>query len=279
MTGPLAGRVAFVTGAARGQGRAHAIRLARDGADIVAVDICSQVASVPYEMATEDDLLQTADEVRSLGRRIHTFAADVRDREALQRGLTDGVEDLGRLDVVCANAGIFSVGATHELSPAAWREMIDINLSGVWHTAKVSIPHLIDSGGGAMILVSSTNGVLPAPMYAHYVAAKHGVVGLMKVLALELGPYGVRVNALLPSGVRTEMVLGFDGLTDLDAKYVGGELSVEDAPSLMDPADISNVVSFLASDDAIYVTGAVVPVTGGAIKAAVRTRDEGTAST
>jgi (+)-trans-carveol dehydrogenase len=274
VNGGLAGRVAFVTGAARGQGRAHAVRLAQDGADIIAMDICGEVASVPYQMARGEDLERTAEEVRGVGRRIHTFQADVRDFAELEEGLADGIGDIGGLDIVCANAGIFSTGAAHELSAEAWKAMIDTNLRGTWHTAKAAIPHLISGGGGTVILTSSMNGILPAPMYAHYVAAKHGVIGLTKSLALELGPYRIRVNAVLPGGVKTDMIAGFQGLTDLDAEYVGAAADTESIPFLLDPADISNVVAFLASDDSMYVTGAALPVAGAAIKAVTRALGE-----
>src|SRR5689334_18231217 len=159
MAGRVEGKVAFVTGAARGQGRSHAIRLAEEGADIIAVDLCGQVDSVPYPMSTPGDLAQTVKEVESLDRRIVATQADVRDAVALKSALDAGVSELGRLDIVCANAGIFSF-STEELTEQAWRDMIDINLTGVWHTTRAAVPHLVEGGrGGSIILTSSTAGL------------------------------------------------------------------------------------------------------------------------
>ncbi|HEY0804644.1 MAG TPA: mycofactocin-coupled SDR family oxidoreductase, partial [Pseudonocardiaceae bacterium] len=207
MTGRVAGKVAFITGAARGQGRSHAIRLAEEGADIIAVDICRQVDSVPYPMATPEDLAETVKAIEALDRRIHAVAADVRDYGALKAALDDGVAQLGRLDIVSANAGIASYGQADELDETTWQDMIDTNLTGVWHTAKAAIPHLIEQGtGGSIVLTSSTAGLMAMPNLAHYVSAKHGVVGLMRTLALELAPHFIRVNSVHPTGVNTPMV-------------------------------------------------------------------------
>src|ERR1700733_13802396 len=174
------GKVACITGAARGQGRSHAIRLAQEGADIIAIDICAQVDSVPYAMATPDDLAETVKEVEALNRRIVATQADVRDYDALKAALDDGVRKLGRLDIVSANAGIVSSRRAGELSEQSWQDVIDINLTGVWHTAKAAVPHLIDGGrGGSIILTSSAAGLKASRNIAHYVSAKHGLVGLM----------------------------------------------------------------------------------------------------
>jgi SDR family mycofactocin-dependent oxidoreductase len=190
MTGRVEGKVAFITGAARGQGRSHAVRLAEEGADIIAVDICAQIGSVPYEMATPADLAETVREVEALDRRIVAAEADVRDYAALKAALDDGVAQLGGLDIVSANAGIASFAPAADLEEATWQDMIDVNLTGVWHAAKAAIPHLIAGGrGGSIVLTSSTAGLVALPNMAHYVAAKHGVVGLMRTLALELAPH------------------------------------------------------------------------------------------
>ena len=264
MSARLAGKVAFVTGAARGQGRSHAVRLAQEGADIIAVDICGQLDSVPYPMATEDDLRQTVDAVQALDRRIVATKADVRDFERLKQALDDGVSELGRLDIVSANAGIFSIGAGHELSASSWKDMIDVNLTGVWHTAKAAVPHLSDGGGGSIVLTSSGNGAAPAAMFAHYVAAKYGVVGLMKSLALELASRGIRVNALMPGAVATDMIKGFRDVTMESVRY-----APSDPPNrmmkLLQPVEISNALVYLVSDEARYVTGAAFPVMGMAL--------------
>src|ERR1700730_4124464 len=197
MAGRVAGKVAFITGAARGQGRSHAIRLAQEGADIIAVDLAGQIGSVPYPMATPDDLAETVKEVEALDRRIVATQADVRDYAAVKAALDDGVAQLGRLDIVSANAGISSVGPAVELPEQTWQDMIDTNLTGVWHTAKAAIPHLIAGGrGGSIVLTSSAAGLMAYPNVAHYVSAKHGVVGLMKTLALELAPHMIRVNSV-----------------------------------------------------------------------------------
>jgi SDR family mycofactocin-dependent oxidoreductase len=274
MPGRVEGKVAFITGAARGQGRSHAIRLAQEGADIIAVDICQQIESVPYPMATPDDLEQTVKEVEALDRRIVATQADTRDYEALKAALDAGVDQLGRLDIVSANAGIFSFGTLDELPDREWRDMLDVNLTGVWHAAKAAIPHLRAAGGGSIILTSSDLGLEGMPNVGHYVAAKHGVVGLMRTLALELAPDFIRVNSLHPTTVNTGMIQN-------DATY---ELFAADLPKAertrevvserfqainalpipwVEPADISNAVLWLASDESRYVTGVTLPIDAG----------------
>ncbi len=208
MTGRVAGKVALITGAARGQGRSHALRLAQEGADIIALDICRQIESVPYPLATPEDLEETARQVKELGQSVVTHEADVRDADALIAAVNDGVAQLGRLDIVIANAGILSVGASFELSEQTWSQVIDTNLSGVWRTTKAAVPHLIAGGnGGSIILTSSIAGLIGQPGIGHYVAAKHGVVGLMKTLALELAPLNIRVNSIHPTNVDTGMIM------------------------------------------------------------------------
>jgi SDR family mycofactocin-dependent oxidoreductase len=202
----LEGKVAFVTGAARGQGRSHTGRLAEEGADIVAVDIASQIDTVPYTMARPDDLALTVKEVEALDRRIVATEVDVRDYNGLKAALDDGVDQLGRLDIVSANAGIVGYAAAEELSEQAWRNMIDVNLTGAWHTVKAAIPHLRAGGGGSIVITSSDAGLEAAPNAAHYGASKHGVVGLMRALADELAPDMVRVNTVHPGSVNTDMV-------------------------------------------------------------------------
>jgi (+)-trans-carveol dehydrogenase len=202
----LEGKVAFITGAARGQGRSHAVRLAEEGADIVAVDIASQIDTVPYTMGTPEDLAQTVKEVEALDRRIVATAVDVRDYDALKAALDDGVAQLGRLDVVAANAGIVSFGAGTELAEQAWRNVIDVNLTGVWHTVKAAVPHLRAAGGGSIVITSAVGGLKGVPNLAHYAAAKHGLVGLMRTLANELAPEMIRVNTVHPGSVDNDMI-------------------------------------------------------------------------
>jgi (+)-trans-carveol dehydrogenase len=275
MAGKLEGKVAFITGAARGQGRSHAIRLAEEGADIIAVDICDQVGSVPYPMATPEDLTETVKEVEALDRRIVATQADVRDYGALKKALDDGVAELGRLDIVSANAGIASYGQAAELDETTWQDMIDINLTGVWHAAKAAIPHLIAGGrGGSIVLTSSTAGLLAIPNMAHYVSAKHGVVGLMRTLALELAPHFIRVNSVHPTGVDTPMVQNdasmrlflpdVENPTAEQYAEVMGSLNALPIP-WVEPRDISNAVLFLASDEARYITGVTLPIDAGSV--------------
>ena len=274
MAGRVAGKVAFITGAARGQGRSHAIRLAQEGADIIAVDLAGQIGSVPYAMATPDDLAETVKEVEALDRRIVATQADVRDYGALKAAVDEGVAQLGHLDIVSANAGIFSFGTMEELDETHWQDMIDVNLTGVWHAAKAAIPHLRANGGGSMILTSSTAGLQALPNTGHYNAAKHGVVGLMRTLALELAPDMIRVNSVHPTAVNTDMIQN-SATYELFASDLPvaertrealasrfGELNVLPIP-WVEPVDISNAVLWLASDEARYVTGVTLPVDAG----------------
>src|SRR5437588_3657430 len=269
MTGRVEGKVAFITGAARGQGRSHAVTLAREGADIIAVDIAAQVGTVPYPMATPEDLAQTVKEVEAAGRRIVATVADVRDYDALKEALDDGVARLGRLDIVSANAGITSYGRAEDLAEQTWRDMIDVDLTGVWHAAKAAIPHLRAAGGGSMILTSSDAGLKPLQNLAHYGAAKHGVIGLMRTLALELAADFIRVNALAPTAVDTPMVMNsatyrllrpdLENPTSDDMAGPAAALNALPIP-WVEPVDISNAVLWLASDEARYVTGVALPV-------------------
>ena len=210
MTGRLDGKVAFVTGAARGQGRSHAVRLAEEGADIIAVDLCAEVDSVVpfYAGSTPADLDETVRRVEALDRRIVAAQADVRDIDALTRAVDDGVAQLGRLDVVVANAGIFTFGTeTHKVEEQTWQDLMDINLTGVWHTVKAATPPLLEAGpGGSVVLISSLAGFKGLANVAAYTTTKHGVVGLMKVLANELGAHGIRVNSIHPNAIDTPMV-------------------------------------------------------------------------
>jgi (+)-trans-carveol dehydrogenase len=273
MTGRVEGKVAFITGAARGQGRSHAIRLAQEGADIIAVDICRQIDTVPYPMATPDDLAATVKEVESLDRRIVAAQADVRDYGALKGALDEGVAQLGRLDIVSANAGIFSMGTAADLPEQAWQDMIDVNLTGVWHAAKAAIPHIIAGGrGGSIILTSSAAGLEGMENIGHYVAAKHGVVGLMRTLALELAPRSIRVNSVHPTTVNTDMIQNdttyrmfrpdLDHPDRQDAEAAFTSINALPVP-WVEPVDISNAILFLASDEARYITGVTLPIDAG----------------
>jgi SDR family mycofactocin-dependent oxidoreductase len=210
MAGRVEGKVAFVTGAARGQGRSHAVRLAQEGADIIAVDVCKPISrSSEIPPSTPDDLAETADLVKAQNRRIVTVEVDVREYDALKAAVDCGVDQLGRLDIIVANAGIGNGGATlDKTSEDDWKDMIDVNLSGVWHTVKAGVPHLLSGGrGGSIVLTSSVGGLKAYPHTGHYIAAKHGVVGLMRTFAVELGQHSIRVNSVHPTNVNTPMFM------------------------------------------------------------------------
>ncbi|HEX3513724.1 MAG TPA: mycofactocin-coupled SDR family oxidoreductase [Trebonia sp.] len=272
MQGRVAGKVAFITGAARGQGRSHAIRLAQEGADIIAVDICADVDTVPYAGGTAEDLALTVKAVEALDRRIVASTADVRDYAALKEALDEGVAQLGRLDIVSANAGIFSSAPAADLTEEAWGQMIDVNLSGVWRACKAAIPHLIAGKGGSIIITSSAAGLQAAPNVAHYVSAKHGLVGLMRSLALELGPHSIRVNSLHPTNVDTDMIqneamyrLWFPESEHPTREEFGVLSQTMQALPIpwVDSVDVSNALLFLASDEARYITGSTLTVDAG----------------
>jgi SDR family mycofactocin-dependent oxidoreductase len=274
MAGRMDGKVAFVTGAARGQGRSHAVRLAQEGAEIIAIDICRKFEASPADGATREDLDETAGMVKNAGGRVVTAEVDVRDYDALRAAIDSGVEQLGRLDVIVANAGIgTTAGKLHKTDEALWQEMIDVNLSGVWKTVKTGVPHILSGDrGGSIILTSSVAGNKAYPHVGHYFAAKHGVIGLMRSFAVELGQRMIRVNAVLPTHVNSPLLMN-------EATYRAFRPELEDpgpddlAPVCQSfhylpipwvtPEDISNGVLFLASDEARYITGVALPVDAG----------------
>jgi SDR family mycofactocin-dependent oxidoreductase len=268
------GKVAFITGAARNQGRSHAVRLAQEGADIIAVDNCERVDVVAmYPPATEEDLGETVRLVEELDRRIVATKADVRDSAGLAAAVQDGVSQLGRLDIVCANAGVFEIAPALEISDADWRDVIDVNLTGVWNTCKAALPHLVAGGrGGSIIITSSTAGLKGIPHTVHYTASKHGVVGIMRTLANEFAEHRIRVNTVHPTGVDTVMIQNEKtwGLFQPDNPHPTRESAEPIFASTnalpvpwVDPVDISNAVLWLASDEARYVTGVALPVDAG----------------
>jgi SDR family mycofactocin-dependent oxidoreductase len=265
VAGRVTGKVAFITGAARGQGRSHAIRLAEEGADIIAIDICQDYDTVGYGLSTEADLAETVKLVEALDRRIIARRADVRDAGALKAIVDEGVAELGKLDIVVANAGICTVQAWDEVTPAVWQDTLDTNLTGVWNTMVAGAPHLIANGGGSIIATSSTAGIKGLPYLAPYVAAKHGVVGIAKTMANELARYQIRVNTVHPTGVNTPMVAGLGGLDALIGRDPNlGPIYMNTLPvESVEPRDISNAVLFLASDEARYVTGLEFTVDAG----------------
>jgi SDR family mycofactocin-dependent oxidoreductase len=265
--GKLEGKVAFITGAARGQGRSHAIRLAQEGADIIAVDICQQIATVPYPMSTPADLAETAKQVEALDRRIFTAQADVRDVAALKEAFAAGTSELGPVDIVLANAGI----APMSLHPQSrgWQDVVDVNLTGVYNTVETAIPSMIERGkGGAIVLTSSTAGINgiggETPGGLGYTAAKHGVVGLMRAYANYLAKHSIRVNTVHPTGVNTPMVVNDAMQEFLQQDPTMGQAMMNALPvDLVEPVDISNAILFLVSDDGRYVTGVTLPVDAG----------------
>jgi SDR family mycofactocin-dependent oxidoreductase len=275
MPGRVQGKVAFITGAARGQGRSHAIRLAEEGADIVAVDIAGPVRSVTaYPPATEEDLAETVRQVEALDRRIVAHKADVRDPGALRAALADGVAQLGKLDIVVANAGIYTISPALELDDDRWQEMIDINLTGVWNTVKAALPHLLAAGGGSVVLTSSVLGLRGDANSVHYNTAKHGMVGIMRTIANEFAKHQIRVNSVHPTLVNTLMIQNEQvwGLFDPGNPHPTQEAAApifETVNALpvpwVEPVDISNAVLFLASDEARYITGVTLPVDAGAL--------------
>jgi (+)-trans-carveol dehydrogenase len=273
--GRVVGKVAFVTGAARGQGRSHCVRLAQEGADLIAVDICDSIGTVPYPLATEQDLAETVALVEAEGGRVVARRADVRDREQLKAAVEEGVAEFGRLDVISANAGVMSPGKSLDLTSEMWRELLDVNLVGVYNTCAAGIPAMLEKGeGGAIILTSSCSGLRGTPNLAHYAAAKHGVVGLMRTLAKELAPHFIRVNCICPTIVPTEM-----GLADVVLKLFCPEIenpTVDDARGRfalqnqlpvpwVESVDVSNALLFLASDEARYITNVALPVDAGSM--------------
>ncbi|APE14026.1 mycofactocin-coupled SDR family oxidoreductase [Mycolicibacterium pallens] len=275
MAGRVEGKVAFITGAARGQGRAHSVRLASEGADIIAVDICKPIDTVDKIAAsTPEDLAETADLVKNAGGRIFTAEVDVRDYDALKAAVDAGVEEFGRLDIIVANAGIGNGGETlDKTSEADWNAMIDINLSGVWKTVKAGVPHILQGGrGGSIILTSSVGGLKAYPHTGHYIAAKHGVVGLMRTFAVELGAQNIRVNSVHPTNVNTPLYMNegtmklfrpdLENPTADDMKVVA-QLMHTLPIGWVEPEDIANAVLFLASDESRYITGVTLPVDGG----------------
>ena len=271
--GRVDGRVALITGAARGQGRSHALRLADEGADIIAFDLCDHIASAHHTMATRADLDETVAGVEARGRRIVADVVDVRDLDAMRRATEKAVAELGRLDIVVANAGIFSFSPALEMSEQSWQDVIDVNLTGVWKTCVASIPSMLAAGnGGSVIIISSAAGLTAFRNTAHYVSAKFGLGGLMKSLALELGEQGIRVNSVNPTTVATKMVL--DDATMQNFLPGPAEPDLEEFKALMqaphilpvpwvESIDVSNAVLFLASDESRYVTGIALPVDAG----------------
>ena len=269
--GTLQGRVAFVTGAARGQGRSHAVRMAREGADVIALDICAPVSdSVTYPPATPDDLAETVRAVEAQGRKVLAREVDIRDDAALRQLVADGVEQFGRLDILVANAGVLGWGRIWELTDEQWDTVIGVNLSGTWRTLRAVVPAIIKAGnGGSIVVVSSAAGLKATPGNGHYSAAKYGLVGLTNTLALELGEFGIRVNSIHPYSVDTPMI-ETDALIELLGKHPNYVHSFPPMPlqskGFMTPDEVSDVAVWLAGDGSGTLSGAQIPVDKGVLK-------------
>ena len=273
MTAALDGMVACVTGAARGQGRSHALALAAEGVAVIALDACVQIGTVPYPLPTEADLQETADLVRAAGGRVVAAVADVRDGTGLTRAVADGVSELGRLDIVCANAGISSPAPTLTMSEEVWQDAIDINLTGVWKTVRATVPHIVRGGrGGSVIITSSAATEIISANIAHYTASKYGLIGLMKVLAKELAPERIRVNTIHPTGVQTPMILNQPMYElfrpDLEAPTRADfEASARSHNAMgifaLETSDVSHAVLYLAGESGRYVTGTTLMIDAG----------------
>lgn len=270
MAGKLEGKVAFITGAARGQGRSHAIRLAEEGADIIALDLCAQIESVAYPMSTPDDLAETVRLVEALDRRIVATQADVRDQAAVEAALEAGYAELGRVDIILANAGIAAQQIHEADKRRAYLDTIEVNLHGVWNTVHAAVPRMIEQGnGGAIVLTSSTQGLTGrggtgTGANDGYVASKHALVGLMRSWANWLAPHFIRVNTVHPTGVNTPMIMN-----ESTREYMISMPNIGDAGRNMlkvpvvEPIDISNAITWLVSDEGRYVTGVTLPVDAG----------------
>jgi SDR family mycofactocin-dependent oxidoreductase len=275
--GLVDGKVALVTGAGRGQGRSHALKLAAEGADVIAVDIGGgQVETISYPLASEADLDATVSAIEAMGRRAVTAIADVRSLSELQAAVDAGLAELGKIDIVCANAGIGSWAVAWEMTEQQWKDMIDINLTGVFNATRAALPSMVERGeGGSVVLTSSTAGLRAYANTAHYTAAKHGVIGLMKVLAQEAGPHRVRVNAVCPTTVRTPLVINdstfelfaphLEKPTEDDVREPFESLNILPGVAWIEPEDVSDAVLFLCSDAAKYITGVALPIDAGNI--------------
>jgi len=272
--------VALITGAARGQGRAHAIRLADDGADIIAIDICRPISdTITYPLATPEELADTVRAVEATGRKVLAREVDIRDLAALQQVVADGIEQFGRLDVLVANAGVLSWGRLFEMSEEQWEAVIDVNLNGTWKTIRAAVPAMIEAGnGGSIIIVSSSAGLKATPGNGHYSASKHGLVALTNALAIEVGEFGIRVNSIHPYSIETPMVEK-EAMMQLFSKYPNYIHSFSPMPyrpinhqgkkglqEFMEPQEVSDVVAWLAGDGSATISGSQIAVDRGTAK-------------
>ena len=277
---PLEGRVALVTGAARGQGRAHAVRLAKDGADVIAIDSCAPISdTVTYPMPTSEDLAETVREVEATGRKVLAREVDIRDLAGQQQVVADGIEQFGRLDILVANAGVLSWGRMFEMSEEQWDTVIDVNLNGTWRTIRAAVPAMIEAGnGGSIIVVSSSAGLKATPGNGHYSASKHGLVALTNALAIEVGEFGIRVNSIHPYSIDTPMVEK-EAMMELFGKHPSfihsfspfpykpvSQQGMSSLQDFMTAEEVSDVVAWLASDGSATISGSQIAVDRGTAK-------------
>lgn len=269
--GRLDGRVAFITGGARGQGRAIALRFAGEGADIIICDVC-ETGPVPYPLATEADLKETAEGVRATGARCIAEVADVRSQESLDAVVAQGVDEFGQVDIACANAGIFWSASLCDMTTEIWETVIGVNLTGAWHTTKAVAAHMIARRSGSLIYTVSTNGWHGGYNYSAYTASKHGVAGLMKCAALELGRHGIRANALLPGAVNSPMMVNayskefVTGSADASDERLDHQVrhnTILPGRRMLPPSAVADAALWLASDDSQHVTGTEIVVDAG----------------
>jgi len=278
--GALEGKVAFVTGAARGQGRAHAVRFAREGADVVAIDICGPVSdTITYPMPTSEDLAETARLVEAEGRKVLAREVDIRDLAAQKQVVADAVEQFGRLDILVANAGVLSWGRLFEMDEDQWDSVVNVNLSGTWRTIRAVVPAMIEAGnGGSIIIVSSSAGLKATPGNGHYAASKFGLVGLTNALALEVGEFGIRVNSIHPYSIMTPMIEP-EAMGAIFAKYPTYLHSFAPMPykpvshdgkaglqEFMTPEEVTDVVTWLAGPGSGTISGSQIAVDRGVMK-------------
>lgn len=270
--GHLDGSVALVTGAARGQGRAHALALAREGADVLLVDICHDLDGIPYPLATPDDLARTADEVKAIGVRCETAHADVRSRKAIDAAVAQGIESFGGIDILVANAGVWAMTPIREISSDLWDLILGVNVTGTWNTVRACLDHFAGRKRGAIVITGSCQSIEAADFNTHYTTAKHALIGLMRSVALEMGPHNVRCNAVIPGAIDTQMnnwqgaldtFAGRPGGTQEDRQRAGENFALLPGAGMLPPEVMADAVTFLVSPAARWITGAILPIDAG----------------
>jgi len=269
LPGRFENKVVIVTGAARGQGRADTLAFASEGADLVLNDICHNLETVPYDMATKEELMSVARKVRSMGRKALVAEADVRSASEVREIARNAVDEFGRIDVLYCNAGVFAKKRPQDITEEEWDVMLDVNLKGAFLCSKYVMPHMMKRRYGRIVMNSSIEGLIATPAQAHYIASKFGMIGLVKALAVDLGKYNITVNAVCPAGVISgmgkyvaEFYAAHPDFQRETSTIVGSWTVIPNRP-ILHPEDVSGAVLFLASDDAKYITGVALPVDTG----------------